>query len=169
MTVTAPETRDEIVEKAARAMAHALLGIDLWGVIDETRPYGIGPLSIFRKEDFRVMAHAAIAVALEADGRKMSLSHPTVTPSVTVMLTEAEARDKYCPLTSTTDNDARCIASQCMAWRVGIAAKPKHPGEAIHMANGVVGIIPGTERPAEPEKGFCGQFGRPQYQFEDPR
>jgi hypothetical protein len=82
------------------------------------------------------------------------------------MLTEAEARTKLFPLKF---NRGYCEGSQCMAWRVGVRATPPRPGETIHMANGVIGIIPGTERPAEPEKGFCGQFGIPQYQFEDPR
>ena len=96
----------------------------------------------------------------------MSLSHPTVTASsVTGMLTEAEARTKLCPRTfaigSAAGSAAGCVASLCMAWRIGVPAKPPRPGETIHMANGVICIIPGTERPAEPEKGFCGQFGTP--------
>ena len=80
-----------------------------------------------------------------------------------MMLTEAEAREKLCPIRA--DNDT-CFASGCMAWRVGVPSVPAYPGdkEITSYVRGRVAtthIILGTERPAQPEKGFCGQFGRP--------
>jgi hypothetical protein len=56
-----------------------------------------------------------------------------------------------------------CIGAGCMARRVGQAAIPAHPGDAHHRNDdgGEVYYRAGTERAEVPERGFCGQFGRP--------
>lgn len=77
------------------------------------------------------------------------------------MLTEEEAKTKWCPFVRLTragtgsivnnrgkwsDNINRCIASQCMAWRIGKEkAKPQRAGYPTEYEN----------------TGFCGLAGKP--------
>jgi hypothetical protein len=94
---------DEIVEKAARAMAHALIGMDLWDVIS-----GTGHCLGLRKTEFMVMAHAAIAVALEAQ-----LADWSARPAVTGAHATSDLSHVTChnnsmaaePLTETAETD----------------------------------------------------------------
>ena len=72
------------------------------------------------------------------------------------MLTEKEARTRWCPLVrvgneagcNRSSNDfgatAHCIGSACMAWRTGVFA---------HQRN-----LPEQDR--TPEVGYCGAFGK---------
>lgn len=76
-----------------------------------------------------------------------------------VMHTEEEAKTRWCPFVRYADIDegvnremdennpecARCIASACMAWRLGIDSK----GNYIYADDGT-------------KKGFCGMAGRPE-------
>lgn len=96
------------------------------------------------------------------------------------MLTEEEAKTKWCPLARYDDNINRdgtndaefspCIASACMAWR----ASTSFDNDAIILehsvpeweANGwkvLERLEGGNVQLAHPRKGsgFCGAFGRP--------
>jgi len=75
-----------------------------------------------------------------------------------MILTEKEARRKWCPQTSYAPspgeeipNFARCIASDCMAWRWAKDEKRMldDDGDPIGFGRGIVG-------------GYCGFAGKPE-------
>lgn len=72
------------------------------------------------------------------------------------MLTEAEAREKGCPLVIRPNGSAeaqqhtRCIASDCMAWRWHQEPLPE---KVVRTVGG------GGPDPLAPTKGYCGAFG----------
>ena len=82
---------DEIVEKTARAMARALIGMDIWGAISGTdHCLGLG----LRKTEFMVMAHAAVQTVTGAHATS-DLSHVTCHNNSTAaeQLTETSETD----------------------------------------------------------------------------
>lgn len=101
------------------------------------------------------------------------------------MYTEAEAKTKWCPFTRPGHGDgcnrfpgdfgahARCIASNCMAWRTLPAQEAEFelaanysthpPGEGLAVVSksscGRYTSYSRETKPSRPETGFCGAFG----------
>jgi hypothetical protein len=59
-----------------------------------------------------------------------------------MLLTEEQAREKYCPFWASGDWTIKCEASKCMMWRWGEFSKSDKP------------------------RGYCGLAGRPQFYYE---
>lgn len=57
-----------------------------------------------------------------------------------MLLTEEQARKKYCPHTTSPDGVLHCVASKCMAWRWG------RRGAEVNE----------TFDPEYPTEGYCG-------------
>ena len=74
-----------------------------------------------------------------------------------MITTEAEAREKGCPLvliptgSAAPQTHTKCIASDCMAWRWAPAP----------YADKVTIKIPPDQSEATDRKGYCGAFGTP--------
>lgn len=87
------------------------------------------------------------------------------------MLTEAEARTKWCPfvrregdylsrqpVNRPVDNNSRCLASECMAWRVGkVTTHQTGMNKAVRDGR-ETRLVPATE---EVSHGYCGLAGEP--------
>lgn len=87
-------------------------------------------------------------------------------------VTEEEARKKWCPMVAAADVPAdangdlrpRCIASECMAWRV-VPGKKSNFG--VETGEKMVGWARGEQHPSYgywytfPETGYCGLAGKP--------
>lgn len=54
-------------------------------------------------------------------------------------VTEAEALEKLCPIAMVKDHGARCVGSDCMAWR--ITCYKCAPGETYNEAHGRCGMV----------------------------
>lgn len=86
------------------------------------------------------------------------------------MMTEADAKTKLCPMTRSGDDDNKCLAAECMAWRwarphpVALVSKPMAPEEieALRAAGSTsfLEIRDEDQKPIiVPNMGFCGMAG----------
>jgi len=74
-----------------------------------------------------------------------------------MFLTEEEAKTKWCPLTRTPSiqRNMRCLASECMAWRIGKEAKTVQRELRSLTENKVT-----FHDQNIPALGYCGAFGK---------